>query len=56
MSLEELIAIARNTVDELLDDVEEKTGFRPDICLTCEYLTLHCAESSVHVNTMRIKS
>ena len=44
MSLEELIAIARNTVDESLEEVEEKTGFRPDIGLTCEYLPLHCAK------------
>ena len=44
MSLEELIAIARNTVDELLEEVEEKTGFRPDVGLTCEYLTLYCAK------------
>jgi hypothetical protein len=56
MSLAELIAIARNTVEESLDDVEEKTGFRPDVGLTCEYLTLYCAESSVHAKPLRIKS
>jgi hypothetical protein len=44
MSLAELMAIARTTVEDSLEEVEEKTGFRPDVGLTCKYLNLHCSK------------